>query len=317
MGFVVKSPLWSDHVIPFEIDPAIEAHFQSRAFATANPGVTVESTRMIEEAVSHWNAVAPIRLERRAGQSHFLRFKLGPKGNGGHAGASSSGEAEITFDYEWSLGTNWNIAVAAMVHEIGHIAGLIHEHQRPDRDNFVTFSVPTETNGDIKKLSDTDGTKVGRYDCLSIMHYKPRTPPDFAAAPGGCAAFGLLDDPKLSTGDVAALECLYPPRLAVAVTPAGVANRAKSYSFQVTRADKGSPVGGARIRLRNAGANQLMVTTSFVTDAQGRTTRTVTLRHSRKVRVIGGRREVEMVPPSVEALAAGFESVSMPLLPEI
>lgn len=316
MGFVVITPLWSDATVPIEIDAEIQAFYGSAAFAARNPGVTVESTRMIEEAVARWNAAASIKLRPRQGESHYLKFKRGPKGNGGHAGVTNSGEAEITFDYEWSLGADWPIAVRAMMHEIGHAVGLIHEHQRPDRDTFIDFNVPTATNGNLKRI--TAGTKVGAYDCLSIMHYIPRgNPPDIFSRPGGCAGFGSRDDPSLSAGDIAALLFLYPPKLVVAISRMGVPNQAKTYIFSVTRADNGQAVAGAQLRLRNGTANHAPQWTSFVTDGQGHASRALTLRYIRHVTITGRQREVELVAPIIEASKPDFVKAAIPLLVDI
>jgi hypothetical protein len=316
MGFVVNAPLWRDATVPFEIDPEIQAFYGSPAFAAANPGVRVESTRMIEEAVARWNAAASIKLRPRQGESHYLNLKRGPKGNGGHTGATSSGEAVITFDFEWSLGTGWKVAVRSMMHEIGHAVGLIHEHQRPDRETYIGFNVPTATNGDLKLV--TGGTQVGAYDCVSIMHYIPRgTPPDFFSRPGGCPRFGDAEDTNLSAGDIAALQFLYPPKLLLAMSPTGAPNQAKTYVFSVTRADNGQAVAGAQLSLRNGTANHAPQMTTMATDGQGHASRSLTLRSIRKITAAGRQREVEIQAPTLEASKAGFVKVAMALLPDV
>lgn len=316
MGFVVNAPLWRDATVPFEIDPEIQAYYASPAFTAANPGVRVESTRMIEEAVAHWNAAAPIKLRPRQAEAHYLKLKRGPKGNGGHTGATSSGEAVITFDFEWSLGADWKVAVRSMMHEIGHAAGLIHEHQRPDRETYIGFNIPTATNGDLKLV--TDGTPVGAYDCVSVMHYIPRgSPPDIFSRPGGCPRFGDAQDTNLSAGDIAALQFLYPSKLLLTMSPAGVPNQAKTYVFSLTRADNGQAVAGAQLSLRNGTATHAPQLSTMVTDGQGRASRLLTLRPIRKVTAAGPQREVELVAPTLEASKAGFVKTAMALLADV
>jgi hypothetical protein len=61
---------------------------------------------------------------------------------------------------------------AAIVHELGHALGLFHEHQRPDRNAFVTYNsgnvlAGKEHNFDIPAESQP----LGPYDHDSIMHY--------------------------------------------------------------------------------------------------------------------------------------------------
>ena len=48
--------------------------------------------------------------------------------------------------------------------------GFLHEHQRPDRDEYLEFSA-TPTNSNIKKLSKCMANDYGKYDYASIMHY--------------------------------------------------------------------------------------------------------------------------------------------------
>lgn len=63
-------------------------------------------------------------------------------------------------------------------HETLHVLGLRHEHQRPDRDNYITVLYENIIDEfkqyfDISEhLYDTDTIP---YDCKSIMHYSPRS----------------------------------------------------------------------------------------------------------------------------------------------
>ena len=57
----------------------------------------------------------------------------------------------------------------AIIHEIMHTLGFIHEHQREDRDLFVKLSKTiNRDDSDFKKL---DSFAFGPYDPESIMHY--------------------------------------------------------------------------------------------------------------------------------------------------
>lgn len=58
--------------------------------------------------------------------------------------------------------------VGAIIHEIGHALGLLHEHQRPDRDTYV---ITTGTGGNYDKATSGSVALFGDYEINSIMHY--------------------------------------------------------------------------------------------------------------------------------------------------
>ena len=72
-----------------------------------------------------------------------------------------------------------------VAHELGHVLGLRHAHQRPDRNSFIAVqwgnftAAPTSVNPQYAVFRQADwmpGTfAVGEaYDVLSIMHYLPK-----------------------------------------------------------------------------------------------------------------------------------------------
>ena len=65
-----------------------------------------------------------------------------------------------------------------VIHELGHALGLIHEHGRIDRDDYVTIvleSIKPGTEAAFAKWSpansDENITAKVHYDYGSIMHY--------------------------------------------------------------------------------------------------------------------------------------------------
>ncbi|CAL8136708.1 unnamed protein product [Orchesella dallaii] len=61
------------------------------------------------------------------------------------------------------------LSMAAVVHEMGHALCLSHEHQRADRDKYVSFHNCTSN----QKIRDPDRyTAKGIYDYASQMHHR-------------------------------------------------------------------------------------------------------------------------------------------------
>ena len=69
-----------------------------------------------------------------------------------------------------------------------HTLGFVHEHTRPDRDNFISINYdniepgeeknfkkrPPGTSAFFKKGSGSVDTKNTPYDVLSLLHYGPQ-----------------------------------------------------------------------------------------------------------------------------------------------
>ena len=65
---------------------------------------------------------------------------------------------------------------ATIAHELVHALGFDHEHNRPDRDDWVEIDFNTVIDGvfnsDFRKLNQTQFKDLGTpYDYESIMHY--------------------------------------------------------------------------------------------------------------------------------------------------
>jgi len=109
-----------------------------------------------------------------------------------------------------------------ILHEMGHAMGLMHEHQRPDRDQFVNIyrgNVQDSAQGafDIRY----EGTTLGLpYDVRSVMHYTGMSfmsPWAYAACGFSCSTIeikgypqGVLSSTYFTDTDLEAMRRRYP-----------------------------------------------------------------------------------------------------------
>jgi len=231
---VAVRALWPYGRIPYEIDiPFI------------NDPKVKELRARLQAAIDEWNSLSNAtgvtlvhdpgatiptpRVEfRYDSEPGFCRSQVGPHGEDWSAWFAALGR--------WVAGLldlplaarvvtlNTHCSVSDIVHEIGHAAGLRHEHQRTDRDRFLSIrpeelerifrgnfgDEPGEETYDKSfsaSLEPVDGTP---FDYRSVMHYESGF---FVTVPPGIpiamrSAFGGPDT-WLSQGDISGLARLY------------------------------------------------------------------------------------------------------------
>lgn len=127
----------------------------------------------------------------------------------------------------------------SVIHETLHALGFIHEHQRSDRDEFITINddcFPDSVAGNF--IKDVDASKLTKYDYNSVLHYHKTafgtsncpsistTNPDYENVIGGCKS--------ISPCDVAAVNALYSPTLVRRRRWSGIINRQKKRRMRGT-----------------------------------------------------------------------------------
>ncbi len=130
---------------------------------------TSDDIQTIESAMTAWESVCGVQFEEvipRSDAYNIIRVKKSTEW------ASSVGENNIHNHMYYGDGYD---AYSHTLHELGHCLGLLHEHQRPDRDFYVTivwsnilpeydYNFYIEDNPLIKESDYA-------YDFKSIMSY--------------------------------------------------------------------------------------------------------------------------------------------------
>ena len=101
----------------------------------------------------------------------------GPDGRGSGVGRRGPNQ-HLMLSKQWST----TLDQTTTLHELMHVAGFKHEHQRPDRDEYVTTAY---SNANYARLSECQFTTLNApYDFCSVMHYslgknsvQPKNPP--------------------------------------------------------------------------------------------------------------------------------------------
>ena len=125
--------------------------------------ISDEQRQAILGAIAEWNDKTVISLVERTTETDFVRFTRVPSGNCRADVGMLGGEQGIYIPPE-------GCSPASVAHEIGHTVGLFHEHQRTDRNAYVTL---LSDNLDKSKLDAYRDVHPGSgpYDYASVMHY--------------------------------------------------------------------------------------------------------------------------------------------------
>jgi len=191
---------WPNATIPYEIDPNLPS--QGRIIAA----VTEWTTKTGLQFIPHTSGTG----------GDFVYFTAGSGCDSalGHQGG------EQLIHLADGCGT------PQVIHEIGHTVGLLHEHTRSDRDQYIQINwtnIPAAWQSQFQNANPSQD--VGTYDFCSIMHY-PATADSYNNGhlpvfqeTNSCPACMPGRATVLSSGDVVAVNFLY---------PASAARRAKS-----------------------------------------------------------------------------------------
>jgi len=141
-----KLQLWTDAVVPYVIDES------------------VPDKALVVKAVNEWSKRTPVQFVNASGEDkNVLQFTEGERC------ASSlgmiGGRQFITLHTKCTYGT--------VLHEIGHALGLIHEHSRFDRDEYITVKPMNVVHGkEFNFYKHPSGhPDLSSYCYGSIMHY--------------------------------------------------------------------------------------------------------------------------------------------------
>ncbi|XP_050404770.2 protein SpAN [Patella vulgata] len=146
-----KEYRWTNAIIPY----TIESSFR------------ISDLKLIKESMRVWEAATCIRFRQAVDTDKNVVTIINGPGCSSHVGMIG-GKQDLTLHINCRK-------KAIVVHELGHAIGMIHEHQRPDRAEFVSLNKQNAmpgTEADFQMYSWDVIDSIGiKYDYRSIMHY--------------------------------------------------------------------------------------------------------------------------------------------------
>lgn len=161
-------------------------------------GLSKEMENVIQEGITMFNTeVSCIQWVERQSEQNYVRFINGY--DKCRSSVGMVGGLQFISIASWAKPGN-------IVHEMCHAIGLLHEHQRADRDHHVSvYSInPKDINFEI------EGTPIGAYDYESISHYPAHRKTSTSIKAHNSAKESVLGQRKcLSNDDIKGIESIY------------------------------------------------------------------------------------------------------------
>lgn len=177
-----RSKTWDNGVIPVDM-----------------PG---DMEYLVSAAIAVWESATPLRFPRASHNDDYVSFVWSDH-NSSSVGCQR-GVQVVNLEEEVDLRT--------VVHEIGHVVGLYHEHSRADADEYIKVHTENLEPGAGAQFSQPASSEMHEnYDYDSVMHYDA-----YAFTRNGNRTISTLNGSEighldgLSEGDVRACQSLYP-----------------------------------------------------------------------------------------------------------
>lgn len=147
---------WEWGVVPYEMAPNFSDAERQR----------------IRAAMEVWGRTAPVTFVPRTTQTGFLAVTRDEVADPQTASPcfAAVGHRLGTMS-RINLGSSCPSSSATILHELGHVLGFFHEHQRPDRDNYITIDIGNVAGNARFAFDRYNVPAFGPYDFGSIMHY--------------------------------------------------------------------------------------------------------------------------------------------------
>lgn len=136
--------------------------------------LTPEQQEKVRRAMRRWTDTgANLHFIPRTNQAEYVFFtgKTDAGNNTSHTGFQPGARSDINITAFW-----WRQAEWMPAHELGHVFGFPHEHQRWDRDAHVTIhyeNIKAGRGHDYDWIPQTNWlVTTTAYDYRSIMHYR-------------------------------------------------------------------------------------------------------------------------------------------------